>query len=149
MKCINCGAELRDGCIYCVACGHEARIVPDYNFLDDELAANLSDEEKMKRQKQRMAAQKEKAAAVSKKKMHIILLLVILIGSAAIVGMVFAIITTVVKPPLFAASAPVKISSLCVCPGSRKCTCTSTSPGATTISVASIVFSAAFSGMTG
>ena len=53
-------------------------------------------------------------------------------------GFVFAINTTLVKPPLSAAFAPVSISSLCVKPGSRKCTCTSTSPGATMHPAASI-----------
>ena len=53
-------------------------------------------------------------------------------------GFVFAIQTTIVNPPLAAAAAPVSISSLYVNPGSRKCTCVSTSPGATTSPSASM-----------
>ena len=65
------------------------------------------------------------------------------IKHVAVAGGVSAIQTTVVKPPAFAASAPVSISSLYVSPGSRKCTCTSTSPGATIRPAASITVSSA------
>lgn len=45
MKCANCGAELKVGCVYCSVCGKEAQIVPDYNELDDDyLKALLEDE---------------------------------------------------------------------------------------------------------
>ena len=54
------------------------------------------------------------------------------------VGLVLAIITTVVNPPAAAARAPVWISSLCVWPGSLKCTWISTRPGATICPLASI-----------
>ena len=54
-------------------------------------------------------------------------------------GLVLAIHTTMVKPPLAAAAAPVYMSSLYVNPGSLKCTWVSTSPGATTSPVASII----------
>ena len=53
------------------------------------------------------------------------------VSSLSTVGFVFAISTTVVTPPFAAAAAPVLISSFAVKPGSLKCTCTSTSPGAT------------------
>lgn len=46
MKCANCGAELKVGCIYCAVCGHEAQIVSDYNILEDELLNSLLNEEK-------------------------------------------------------------------------------------------------------
>ncbi len=36
MKCANCGAEIRVGCVYCSACGKEAQIVSDYNLLEDD-----------------------------------------------------------------------------------------------------------------
>lgn len=54
MKCANCGAELKLGCVYCSVCGHEAQIVPDYNVLEDDYLKNLMDEED-KAQKQREA----------------------------------------------------------------------------------------------
>ena len=56
-----------------------------------------------------------------------------------------AIHITVVNPPLAAAAAPVSISSLYSNPGSRKCTCESTRPGATTRPVASITATSLFS----
>ena len=61
------------------------------------------------------------------------------VSALSTAGFVFAISTTLVKPPLSAAWAPDSISSLYVKPGSRKCTCTSTSPGATIQPDASIV----------
>ena len=58
-------------------------------------------------------------------------------------GLVFGMHTTVVKPPAAAASVPLRISSLCVWPGSRKWTWISTRPGATTRPVASTTVASA------
>ena len=41
MKCRKCGYEIPDGELYCRRCGWEVRIVPDYNPLDDVLAAQV------------------------------------------------------------------------------------------------------------
>lgn len=41
MKCRYCGYEIPDGVLYCERCGKEVRIVPDYNPLDDVLAAQI------------------------------------------------------------------------------------------------------------
>src|SRR5436309_9433067 len=46
-------------------------------------------------------------------------------------GIVLGMQATAVNPPCTAAAVPDAISSLCVCPGSRRCTCMSTKPGAT------------------
>lgn len=40
MKCPNCGNELKDGRLYCDKCGHEIRIVPDF---EPEVEANLDE----------------------------------------------------------------------------------------------------------
>ena len=45
MKCENCGAELREGSVYCMVCGKPVQIVPDYNAFDDYLD-NLVGEDK-------------------------------------------------------------------------------------------------------
>ena len=47
-------------------------------------------------------------------------------------GTVLGMVQTEVKPPAAAAAVPVAIVSLCAWPGSRKCTCRSMKPGATT-----------------
>ena len=41
MKCIYCGEEIKEGCIYCSACGKEAQIVPDYNEFEDDYINGL------------------------------------------------------------------------------------------------------------
>ena len=41
MKCANCGAEIRVGCVYCPVCGKEAQIVSDYNILEDDYLDSL------------------------------------------------------------------------------------------------------------
>ena len=41
MRCRNCGREIPDGMLRCEYCGEELRIVPDYNPLDDVLAAQV------------------------------------------------------------------------------------------------------------
>lgn len=43
MKCRYCGYEIPDGILYCEKCGSEVRIVPDYNPLDEMLAAHVKD----------------------------------------------------------------------------------------------------------
>lgn len=43
MKCKYCGAAVEPGFLYCPRCGHEFRIVPDYNPLDDVLEAQIRD----------------------------------------------------------------------------------------------------------
>ncbi len=37
MKCKKCGAEIKDGNIYCSVCGAEVQIVPDYSILENDL----------------------------------------------------------------------------------------------------------------
>ena len=52
MKCVKCGAELKEGCIYCSVCGNEAQIVPDYSVLEDDyLRSLLKEEEKAEAEK--------------------------------------------------------------------------------------------------
>lgn len=43
MRCRYCGAEIPDGILYCEECGGEVQIVPDYNPLEDMLAAHVKD----------------------------------------------------------------------------------------------------------
>lgn len=45
MKCVKCGAELKEGCIYCSVCGNEAQIVPDYSVLEDDYLRSLLKED--------------------------------------------------------------------------------------------------------
>ena len=45
MKCAKCGAELKEGCLYCSVCGHEAQMVNGYSVLEEDyLKALLTDE---------------------------------------------------------------------------------------------------------
>lgn len=41
MKCRHCGSDMPDGLLRCSKCGTDIRIVPDYNPLDDVLAAQV------------------------------------------------------------------------------------------------------------
>lgn len=45
MKCVRCGNEIEEGKLYCSVCGAEARLVPDYNELEDELLDIVSGKE--------------------------------------------------------------------------------------------------------
>ena len=49
----------------------------------------------------------------------------------SLTGSVFGMQATAVKPPATADAVPVAIVSLCSCPGSRRCTWMSMSPGVT------------------
>ena len=50
-------------------------------------------------------------------------------GAESTTGSVFGIAITATKPPAAAARVPESRSSLCSCPGVRRCTCGSTKPG--------------------
>lgn len=41
MKCVNCGAIIQDGSIYCPVCGKEAQVVNGYTSLEDDLLHSL------------------------------------------------------------------------------------------------------------
>lgn len=45
MKCVKCGAELKEGCVYCSVCGNEVQILPDYGVLEDDYLHALLKEE--------------------------------------------------------------------------------------------------------
>lgn len=45
MKCENCGAELKEGSVYCMVCGKPVQIVPDYNAFDDYLDNLVGEDE--------------------------------------------------------------------------------------------------------
>lgn len=47
MKCVKCGAEMKEGCVYCSVCGNEAQIVPDYSVLEDDYLRKLLREENL------------------------------------------------------------------------------------------------------
>ncbi|MCD8365537.1 MAG: chitobiase/beta-hexosaminidase C-terminal domain-containing protein [Clostridiales bacterium] len=44
MVCSKCGAELKEGCVYCSQCGQEAQIVSEINILEDDLLRDLMDD---------------------------------------------------------------------------------------------------------
>lgn len=41
MKCEKCGANIPQGYVYCSVCGAEVQLVPDYNFLDEDLLGSI------------------------------------------------------------------------------------------------------------
>ena len=67
------------------------------------------------------------------------------VSTLSTVGFVFGIASTLVTPPAAAALQPLIMSSFSVWPGSRKCTCISTKPGAAINPLASMVTSVSYS----
>ena len=69
MKCAKCGAEIKEGCIYCSVCGNAVQIVPDYSVLEDDYLHSLLKEEESagagtgKAAKAQTAAEEEKSPA--------------------------------------------------------------------------------------
>lgn len=51
MKCVKCGATLKDNTIFCENCGQEVQIVPDYNVFEDEYLKALLEEDDLKNKK--------------------------------------------------------------------------------------------------
>ena len=91
MKCANCGAEIRVGCVYCPVCGKEAQIVSDYNILEDDYLDSLLQEGE-KPSVPSKSKQKEKAAKPkqekptgkkSKKSLYIVIFILLFVAAFA------------------------------------------------------------------
>lgn len=67
MKCAKCGAEMKEGCIYCSVCGNEAQIVPDYSVLEDDYLRSILREEDETPTKKKPDNRKEQPAPPKKK----------------------------------------------------------------------------------
>lgn len=67
MKCAKCGAEMKEGCIYCSVCGNEAQIVPDYSVLEDDYLRSLLKEEEETPKKKKPDGRKEPTPPPKKK----------------------------------------------------------------------------------
>lgn len=101
MKCVYCGAELRDGCLFCSHCGKEAQIVPDYNVLEDDYLKAILEEENSTSTK-RTLTEREKQAAAKKKQEEIALKKakqkkIIIISVVAAVCVLAILIAVIVK----------------------------------------------------
>ena len=58
MKCVKCGAELKEGRVYCSVCGNESKIGPDYSVLEDDYLRALLREEELSRENVRSSVHK-------------------------------------------------------------------------------------------
>lgn len=93
MRCIYCGAEIKEGCIYCSACGKEAQIVPDYNEFEDDyingLIGSETENDKLSREQQKKARaekkKKEELRAKREQQKKIIIISAIVISLAVII----------------------------------------------------------------
>ncbi len=93
MRCIYCGAEIKEGCIYCSACGKEAQIVPDYNEFEDDYINGLigsgAENDKLSREQQKKARaekkKKEELRAKREQQKKIIIISAIVISLAVII----------------------------------------------------------------
>ena len=99
MKCVKCGAELKEGCIYCSVCGNEAQIVPDYSVLEDDyLRSLLKEEEERSQEKQSKSRRDEKDGEKNlrkKKKMDNripVIVVCILLAACIIIGIIVKVV---------------------------------------------------------
>lgn len=98
MKCANCGAELKLGCVYCSVCGKEAQIVPDYNILEDDFLKSLLDDEqkaKAEEQQRREEAARKKKELEEQKKRKKKILLFSGIGAAAVLLIILVVMLVI------------------------------------------------------
>ena len=71
MKCAKCGAELKEGCLYCSVCGHEAQMVNGYSVLEEDyLKALLTDEAANLRKKQKTRKEKQRNSEKRKNRLR-------------------------------------------------------------------------------
>lgn len=90
MKCVRCGAELKQGCLYCSVCGYESQILPDYSVLEDDyLRSLLQEETKPETAEKKQDTPPEKKQGKKKKISHLILIVfscLLLIGIGIGIG---------------------------------------------------------------
>ena len=89
MKCIKCGAELKQGCLYCSVCGYESQILPDYSVLEDDYLRSLLKEENgtdTTEQKESEQTKKQKKSDNPYRLLLIILCCLLLFGIAIGIG---------------------------------------------------------------
>lgn len=90
MKCVKCGAELKQGCLYCSVCGYESQILPDYSVLEDDyLRSLLQEETKSETAEKKQDTPPEKKQGKKKKISHLILIVfscLLLIGIGIGIG---------------------------------------------------------------
>ena len=60
MVCSKCGAELKEGCVYCSQCGQEAQIVSEINILEDDLLREIMDDEDQQKKEHGSGSEKER-----------------------------------------------------------------------------------------
>lgn len=93
MKCANCGAEIKLGCVYCSVCGKEAQIVPDYNVEEDILKELLEEDDKP--DKNVSSNEKKKKSlknSQKKKKQKRLLITVSVLIAIAIIGVIIVLL---------------------------------------------------------
>ena len=104
MKCMYCGAELREDSRFCSICGKEVQIVPDYTVLEDDYLKAILEgtdassvptqqEETKKANKQKELQQKKEQQKKEKQKKLIILIsvAVLLVAILLIIGIKISI----------------------------------------------------------
>lgn len=93
MKCANCGAKIKTGCVYCSVCGKEAQIVPDYNMEEDYLKSLLQKEGNPKKtpKKSEVTEEEKKTPKKKKKGIYIGVVVVVLIAIVAFFAGFFAV----------------------------------------------------------
>ena len=67
MKCAKCGAELKEGCLYCSVCGHEAQMVNGYSVLEEDYLKALLKHPKIHRQKKQKTRRKKQRDTIKRK----------------------------------------------------------------------------------
>lgn len=96
MVCAKCGAELKEGSIYCSRCGQEVQIVSELNVLEEEYLRSLMDEKKDSekdddpdltgdRETIRKREEKKRAQKKNKRRRRIVILIIVIAAAAAAV----------------------------------------------------------------
>lgn len=96
MKCQRCGADIPNGEVFCIRCGEEVQLVPDYNSLEYMMQQKKAmedleireEEERLRRQARQERREKELKKR-KKKKVILITILVMLLLGAAVIGTVY------------------------------------------------------------
>ncbi len=101
MVCSKCGAELKEGCVYCSQCGQEAQIVSEINILEDDLLLDLMDEKlssddktgraksdttSAEGEKERLRKREEKRREKKRKKRRRTAIILVIVLAAVLVG---------------------------------------------------------------
>lgn len=91
MKCQRCGNDIPDGELFCVQCGAEVQLVPDYNTVDYLMQRHKNEQDQLLKKEEERINEKQKSER-KKKKHPVLITLCVFIGMGILGFLIWCLI---------------------------------------------------------